>query len=127
MFRAGGLEHLRCVGETEFVNGVAAMSASGEYRGSFGEIRACAGIVGMADCLRGAAVGEVLDAHLAASARFRGIRHAAGWDRTPAVRSSHTNPPKDSTAARTSRRVSMSPRRAGCPSRPGSSTTSCRW
>ena len=95
MFRADGPEHLRCVGETEFVNGVAAMSASGEYRGSAGPIRACAGIVGMADCLRGAAVGEVLDAHLAASSRFRGIRHAAGWDPDPAVRSSHTDPPRD--------------------------------
>lgn len=91
MYRAEGPEALRPVGETEFVNGVAAMCASGEY----GNVRACAGIVGMADCLLGAAVGEVLDAHLAASGRFRGIRHAAGWDPSDAVRNSHTNPPPD--------------------------------
>lgn len=90
-YRADGPEHLRCVGETEAVNGVAAMSASGAY----GDERVCAGIVGMADCLLGAGVGEVLDAHLAASRRFRGIRHAAGWDASPDVRNSHTDPPKD--------------------------------
>ena len=31
MFRQDGPEHMRCVGETEFVNGIAAMSASGRY------------------------------------------------------------------------------------------------
>jgi predicted TIM-barrel fold metal-dependent hydrolase len=35
----------------------------------------------------------VLDAHLAASPRFRGIRHAAGWEASDQVRNSHTNPP----------------------------------
>ncbi|HSG88417.1 MAG TPA: amidohydrolase family protein [Pseudomonadales bacterium] len=91
MYRAEGPEALRPVGETEFVNGVAAMCASGEY----GDVRACAAIVGMADCLLGAPVGEVLDAHLAASGRFRGIRHAAGWDPSEQVRNSHTNPPPE--------------------------------
>jgi predicted TIM-barrel fold metal-dependent hydrolase len=90
MYRADGPESLRPVGETEFVNGVAAMTASGEY----GEIRACLGIVGLADLTLGAAAGEVLDAHIAASSRFRGIRHAAGWDASPDVRNSHTNPPE---------------------------------
>jgi predicted TIM-barrel fold metal-dependent hydrolase len=90
-FRADGPEALRCVGETEAVNGVAAMFASGAY----GEVRACAGIVGTADCLLGAAVGEVLDAHLAASPRFRGIRHAAGWDADARVKNSHSDPPPD--------------------------------
>ena len=89
MYRGDGPEALRPVGETEFVNGVAAMSASGAY----GPTRACAGIVGFADLALGAAVGEVLDAHMAASPRFRGIRHAAGWDPSPEIRSSHTNPP----------------------------------
>ena len=88
MYRAGGPEALRPVGETEFVNGVAAMSASGGY----GATRACAGIVGYADLTLGAAVGEVLDAHMAASPRFKGIRHASGWDASDAVRNSHTNP-----------------------------------
>src|SRR5690606_20096501 len=45
MYRAGGPEALKPVGETEFVNGVAAMAASGLY----GETLACAGIVGHAD------------------------------------------------------------------------------
>src|SRR5438874_13559073 len=39
--RATGPEELRPVGETEFVNGVAAMSASGIY----GKTKVCAGIV----------------------------------------------------------------------------------
>src|SRR5262252_9121403 len=41
MYRADGPEALQPVGETEFVNGVAAMSASGHY----GPTRVCAGIV----------------------------------------------------------------------------------
>lgn len=90
MYRALGPEALRPVGETEFVNGVAAMSASG----GFGEMRACSGIVSYANLCLGSAVGEVLDAHMAASSRFRGIRHAAGWDASDEVRNSHTNPPQ---------------------------------
>src|SRR6056300_1721105 len=81
MYRAGGPETLRPVGETEFVNGIAAMSASGAY----GETQVAAGIVGFADLCLGDAVGEVLDAHLAASPRFRGIRHAASFDPSPEV------------------------------------------
>ena len=82
MYRAAGPEALRCVGETEFVNGVAAMTASGLY----GDVRACAGIVGHADLRRGAAVEEVLRAHLAAAPeRFRGIRQSASWDEDPLV------------------------------------------
>jgi L-fuconolactonase len=88
MYTAHAPQALQPVGETEFVNGIAAMSASGQY----GETRVCAGIVGFADLTLGQAVGEVLDAHLAASSRFRGIRHAAGWDESTAVRNSHTDP-----------------------------------
>ncbi len=88
MYRADGAQALRPVGETEFVNGVAAMSASGGY----GALRACAGIVSYADLTLGAAVAEVLDAHVAASPRFRGIRHAAGWDASEEIRNSHTDP-----------------------------------
>jgi len=88
MYRNDGPEEMRPVGETEFVNGVSAMTASGHY----GEIRACAGIVSFADLNLGAAVGEVLDAHMDASSRFRGIRHASGWDADDRVRKSHTNP-----------------------------------
>jgi len=88
MYRADGPVSMRCVGETEFVNGVAAMTASGGY----GEFRACLGIVSLADLTLGTKVGEVLDAHMAASSRFRGIRHAAGWDPSDDIRNSHTDP-----------------------------------
>ena len=90
MYRADGPEALKPVGETEFVNGIAAMSASGGY----GPIRACAGIVGCADLTLGSEVAEVLDLHMQRSGRFRGIRHAAGWDADERVRNSHTNPPQ---------------------------------
>ena len=90
MYRDDGPEALKTVGETEFVNGIAAMSASGGY----GTTRACAAIVGYADLNLGPAVGDVLDAHTAASSRFRGIRHAAGWDASDDVRNSHTAPGK---------------------------------
>jgi hypothetical protein len=62
MHRADGPEALRPVGETEFVTGVAAMSASGRY----GPVRVCAGIVSHADLRLGARVQPVLEAHLAA-------------------------------------------------------------
>lgn len=77
MYRADGPAAMKPVGETEFVNGVAAMSASGGY----GSGRACAGIIGHADLMLGAAVGEVLDAHIiAGGGRFRGIRHSVSYD-----------------------------------------------
>lgn len=82
MYRQDGPEAFRCVGETEFVNGVAAMSASGQY----GDARVCAGIVGHADLAQGASVKEVLQAHIAAGGgRFRGIRHSASYDVDPNV------------------------------------------
>lgn len=82
MYRADGPPALAPVGETEFVNGVAAMSASGLY----GEARACAGIVGRADFTTGDAVVEVLEAHIAAGGgRFRGIRQSASSDPDPTV------------------------------------------
>ena len=81
MYNADAPTAMAPVGETEYVAGVSAQSASGLY----GEIRACAGIVSHADLLLGAAVGEVLDAHMATSDRFRGIRHHASWDASPDV------------------------------------------
>jgi predicted TIM-barrel fold metal-dependent hydrolase len=89
MYRADGPAAMRPVGETEFVGGVAAMSRSGQY----GPTRVAAGIVSFADLTLGEGVGPVLDAHMKASPRFRGIRHAAGWDASDQVRNSHTNPP----------------------------------
>ena len=88
MYRALGPEAMRPVGETEFVNGVAAMAASG----GFGPTQAALGIVSFADLTLGAAVGEVLDAHISVTPRFKGIRHAAGWDASGDVRNSHSNP-----------------------------------
>jgi predicted TIM-barrel fold metal-dependent hydrolase len=76
-YRADGPAELRPVGEVEFVNGVAAQSASGLY----GELRAAAAIVGHADMTLGDRVRPVLEALIAAgNGRFKGIRHAAGWD-----------------------------------------------
>lgn len=90
-YRAGGAPEIRPVGETEFANGVAAMAASGRY----GETLACAGIVSFADLTLGARVEQVLAAHVAAgNGRFRGIRHAAGWDASEAIYNSHTEPPE---------------------------------
>jgi len=90
-YRADGPDELKPVGETEFANGVAAMAASGR----FGPTRACAGIVSHADLTRGAAARAVLEAHIqAGNGRFRGIRHAAGWDASPEIRNSHTRPPQ---------------------------------
>ena len=99
MYRADGPEAMRPVGETEFVNGIAAMSASGGY----GDARACEGIVGFADLNLGAAVGDVLDAHVAVTPRFKGIRHAAGWDADERVRNSHTHPTRNMMADATFR------------------------
>ena len=77
MYRADGPTSTRVVGETEFVNGVAAMSASGNY----GPRRLCAGIVSHADLRLGDNVAPVLEAHVAAApGRFRGIRHITVWD-----------------------------------------------
>ena len=77
MHRATGPEEMRPVGETEFVNGVAAMSASGGY----GKTRVCAGIVGHADLTLGGRVEPVLTALIRAGGdRFRGIRHISVWD-----------------------------------------------
>ncbi|MDP1617274.1 amidohydrolase [Phenylobacterium sp.] len=82
MYRAGAPAALAPVGETEFVNGVAAMSASGLY----GEARACAGIVGHVDLTLGDAAAPVIEAHLAAGGgRFRGVRQSASYDPDAAV------------------------------------------
>ncbi len=88
--RAGGPEEFRPVGETEFVNGVAAMSASGRY----GPAQVCAGIVGHADLSLGARVQDVLEAHLrAGGGRFRGIRHITAWDADPSILNPAYAPP----------------------------------
>jgi predicted TIM-barrel fold metal-dependent hydrolase len=71
MYRADGPEEMRPVGEVEFANGAAAMSATGRY----GACRIAAGIVGAADLRMGAEVARVLEAQVAAgNGRLRGIR-----------------------------------------------------
>jgi len=82
MYRKDGPAEMAPVGEVEFVNGIAAMSASGNY----GPCRVAEGIVGYADLRLGAAVREVLQAEIAAGGgRFRGIRQGVAWDGDPAV------------------------------------------
>ena len=91
MFKADGPEAYRCVGETEFVNGIAAMSASGSY----GKTRIAAGIIGTVDLRIGDAAGDVLDAQIAAGGgRFRGIRRGAFWHESPDIQNHRTNPPE---------------------------------
>src|SRR5262245_39959081 len=82
MYRAEGPEELRPVGEVEFVQGLAAASASGLY----GPGQAAAAIVGHADLNLGDRVEPVLEALQAASPnRFRGIRHSVTCDPHPEV------------------------------------------
>ena len=92
MYRADGPAELRSLGETEFVNGAAAMSASGKY----GDTRACAGIVGTVDLRRGRAARELLDRHIAvAGGRFKGVRQIAAWDADEEVLPASRAPPPD--------------------------------
>jgi predicted TIM-barrel fold metal-dependent hydrolase len=91
MYRSEGDATLAPVGETEFVQGIAAQSASGGY----GDMRANAGIVSHANMLLGAGVEAVLEAHIAASPnRFRGIRHSAAFHASDQIRRSHSAPPE---------------------------------
>lgn len=69
-----GPDHLRPVGETQFV------AAAAERAASIDGAAQIAGIIGHAD-LRHKNLDDVLDAHLdAANGLFRGIRHAGAWD-----------------------------------------------
>src|SRR3954451_2392645 len=91
MYRAGGPEALRPVGEVEFANGAAAMSASGGY----GRAAICAGIVGHVNLLLGEAARPVLEAEIVAgNGRFRGIRHSSAWDADAEVAGIYATRPK---------------------------------
>ncbi len=82
MYRPDGPVELRPVGEVEFVQGLAAASATRLY----GPFRAAAAIIGYADLKLGDRVEPVLHALLAASPnRFRGIRHTVTWDPHPEI------------------------------------------
>ena len=76
MYRKDGPQGMQPIGEMEFVQGIAAQSASGQY----GPTNVAAGIVGFADLTLGSAVAPVLEAHIASSTnRFRGIRYTSPW------------------------------------------------
>src|SRR5579863_633391 len=91
MYRARGPETFRPVGEVEFANGAAAMSASGGY----GPAAVCAGIVGHANLLLGDDARPVLEAEIyAGQGRFRGIRHSSAWDADPEVAHMYATRPK---------------------------------
>jgi predicted TIM-barrel fold metal-dependent hydrolase len=82
MMRDSGPLEMRPVGEVEFINGVAAVCASGYC----GRTRVCSGIVGHADLTLGARVEPVLNALARAGGdRFRGIRHITAWDADTAL------------------------------------------
>src|SRR5882762_780523 len=73
MYRASGPEEMRSLGEVEFANGMAAMAAIG----TFGDVKACAAIVGNVELRLGDAVEEILRSHLqAGGGRYRGVRCA---------------------------------------------------
>jgi predicted TIM-barrel fold metal-dependent hydrolase len=83
MYRADGPEELKSLGETEFVGGVAAMSASGNY----GPTRCIAGVVGYVDLRLGSRAKGVLERHIAISdGRVRGIRNGATWSDDPVLK-----------------------------------------
>ncbi len=91
MYRADGPPEFACLGETEFVNGIAAMSASGSY----GQVRICAGIIGHVDLLLGERAGGMLEAQVkAGNGRFRGIRNSSVWHEDPSIRGTPHIPPK---------------------------------
>jgi L-fuconolactonase len=78
---------MKPVGEVEFVQGLAAASASGLY----GPCRAAATIIGHVELKLGDRAEPVLEALQAASPnRFKGIRHIVTWDRDPRVESRET-------------------------------------
>jgi predicted TIM-barrel fold metal-dependent hydrolase len=92
MYRARGPEAFRSVGEVEFANGAAAMSASGGY----GRAAVCAGIVGHVDLLLGEGAKAVLEAEIiAGQGRFRGIRHSSAWDADASVAGMYATRPRD--------------------------------
>jgi predicted TIM-barrel fold metal-dependent hydrolase len=83
MYRGDGPEELKSLGETQFVCGVAAMSASGNY----GPTRCIAGVVGYVDLRLGSRAKGVLERHIAISdGRIRGIRNGATWSDDPVLK-----------------------------------------
>ena len=81
MYRTEGPEHLKPVGETEFVAGMTAAAAGSTAT------RIAAGIIGYVDLAVEERLQEALETHIvAAGGRFRGVRQRAKWDADPALR-----------------------------------------
>jgi L-fuconolactonase len=78
-YRSSGPDEFKPVGETESVDTVAAAARRQPERAQI------AAIVGTTDLRLGTGVREVLQAHCAASALFRGVRQMAAWDRCSEV------------------------------------------
>jgi L-fuconolactonase len=82
MYRTDGPDDMKPLGEVEFVNGIAAMAASGLY----GSTKVAAGIIGHAELLQGSKIKKLLEAQIAAApSRFRGIRRTGAWDADPGI------------------------------------------
>ena len=83
MYRADGPEELKSLGETEFITGVAAMSASGKY----GPTKCMAGITGYVDLRLGSRAKGVIERHLAVSdGRLKAIRNGSTWSDDPVLK-----------------------------------------
>jgi predicted TIM-barrel fold metal-dependent hydrolase len=86
-YYSGGEEKYKPVGETEFVMNL--IKNSEKLSKSTNII----GIIGFADLMLGHEVNDVLNTHLSkGEGLFRGIRHAAGWDKNNEIHNSHSNP-----------------------------------
>ena len=72
-YRQDGPEDMKCVGETEWVDGIAARARQRPQGAQIGAM------MGTTD-LRSPHARDVLEAHSAASGLFRGIRQIAAWD-----------------------------------------------
>jgi predicted TIM-barrel fold metal-dependent hydrolase len=104
MFNIDQPESFQCVGEVEFANGIAALSASGLY----GEARLNSAIVAGADLRLGQAVVPVLEEMLErAGPRLQGIRNTTAWHADPLV-VSNPNPPPSGILAETHFRKGVS-------------------
>jgi predicted TIM-barrel fold metal-dependent hydrolase len=91
MYRADGPEELKSLGETEFVSGVSAMSASGKY----GPARCIVGIIGFVDLQLGSRAKGVIERHIAVSdGRLRGIRNGSTWSDDPTLKTFTAGGPK---------------------------------
>lgn len=73
-YRKHGPEEMMPVGETEWVDSIAARARKQPQAAQIGAM------IGTAELRAGAKVRAVLEAHVAASSLFRGIRQIAAWD-----------------------------------------------